>query len=552
MMADQRNEILQAINGSGYYAYHIKDLNGTSVFHIYDERLEIRLKCTIPPNFPFEFPKFEIFREFVKNITPIPHVDKSNGICIFDNNIVFPNFDRPMEMLIECIHQAIKTIEEGINGKNKYDFIEEFLSYWNFDEITQNLDLIFDATDKPQRLFLYKDENNNYCASSSKDKLKNYFMHIRNTTFDILKIDQCLYLPIAENLTPPYPTTNKGYYLMVKSHSMFFEDYFAFLNNRTQQSLVIFSQMINGNYVLAGWLHKPFPAQPGFRKKSRNPELACLGPSKNTQVIKLNINQITNKRLFARGGDEVTLFKKKVTVIGCGSIGSYLIQTLAELGVSEFVLIDNQILTHENIARHFCGLEYVGKTKVEAIREKLIKHYGDIECDFQNNNALSMLREGADIFNSCDYNFLVVGNTPVDIAFIREFASENIKKPLIIMWVEPFVLGGHAIIIDSVDNIESKLFENDYSFKYPILENGKSFKKKEAGCQSTYMPYSGFEAKLFIDDFCDYIFHRVTNNIHGNVLYSWGGSLDWARKNGINISSEWLAKADRTINVMRL
>jgi len=256
--------------------------------------------------------------------------------------------------------------------------------------------------------------------------------------------------------------------------------------------------------------------------------------------------------LFDRGGDGLLNLDHKISVSGCGSIGSYLIGLLSELSLNHFTLVDNDTLTYDNIARHLCGAEYVGQKKVKAIQEKLIKHYADIDCASRDENIIDLVQYNPDFFNGFDYNFLVVGNTPVEVAMLRKFRTTEIQKPIIIMWVEPFLLGGHAIILTKNCDVESYLYDDVFAFKYSVLEKGTDFSKKEAGCQSTFIPYSGFEAKRFLYDFCDYFHNHVIGKDCGNVLFSWGGKLSWARSEGINLSSSWIAKKDRAIVIKEL
>ncbi|MBX3080326.1 MAG: ThiF family adenylyltransferase [Anaerolineae bacterium] len=74
------------------------------------------------------------------------------------------------------------------------------------------------------------------------------------------------------------------------------------------------------------------------------------------------------------GHDALTqLSKKKVAIIGLGSGGGFVAQSLAMSGVGSFVLIDSDELEHANVVRHVADIRYVGKPKVEAVAELI--HY---------------------------------------------------------------------------------------------------------------------------------------------------------------------------------
>lgn len=66
-----------------------------------------------------------------------------------------------------------------------------------------------------------------------------------------------------------------------------------------------------------------------------------------------------------------TMSKKKVIILGCGSVGSLVAIELARAGVGHFLLVDSDIVEYHNICRHQCGIEDVGDLKVNALTRKL-------------------------------------------------------------------------------------------------------------------------------------------------------------------------------------
>ena len=63
---------------------------------------------------------------------------------------------------------------------------------------------------------------------------------------------------------------------------------------------------------------------------------------------------------------------KPVSIIGCGSIGSFAALTLAKMGVQSFHLYDADCVGEENIGCQNFGWEHLGKLKVEAVRDILV------------------------------------------------------------------------------------------------------------------------------------------------------------------------------------
>jgi len=65
---------------------------------------------------------------------------------------------------------------------------------------------------------------------------------------------------------------------------------------------------------------------------------------------------------------------KPVSIIGCGSIGSFVALTLAKMGVQSFHLFDGDTVGEENIGCQNFGWEHLNKSKVEAVKDTIISN----------------------------------------------------------------------------------------------------------------------------------------------------------------------------------
>jgi molybdopterin/thiamine biosynthesis adenylyltransferase len=63
-----------------------------------------------------------------------------------------------------------------------------------------------------------------------------------------------------------------------------------------------------------------------------------------------------------------------VAVLGLGSGGSFIVRELARAGVGRFVLLDDDRLEAGNVSRHECGLDDIGRLKVNALRDLVHRH----------------------------------------------------------------------------------------------------------------------------------------------------------------------------------
>ncbi len=66
------------------------------------------------------------------------------------------------------------------------------------------------------------------------------------------------------------------------------------------------------------------------------------------------------------------LSSRSVAVIGAGSVGSAIADMLTRAGIGSLILIDDDVLSEENLARHILSGKDLGRPKVEALRDRLV------------------------------------------------------------------------------------------------------------------------------------------------------------------------------------
>lgn len=71
----------------------------------------------------------------------------------------------------------------------------------------------------------------------------------------------------------------------------------------------------------------------------------------------------------------MSLAGKRIALIGCGTIGSFLAKQLAQSGAGsnggQLVLIDSEALQPGNLGRHLLGMRDLGRNKAEACRDSI-------------------------------------------------------------------------------------------------------------------------------------------------------------------------------------
>lgn len=151
---------------------------------------------------------------------------------------------------------------------------------------------------------------------------------------------------------------------------------------------------------------------------------------------------------------------KKILVAGCGSVGGFVIEGFARLGVGRMMAVDNEAFVMSNLNRQpFSTEKNIGKEKVYVARERVKEINSDVLFSGINDDIRSVKIEGVDLIFDCSSNI----DTKL---FLRELSKET-RTPLV-----SASIGGWkgAVCICSP---ECDVFEREYSaYAKELLENG--------------------------------------------------------------------------------
>ncbi|XMB85964.1 HesA/MoeB/ThiF family protein [Mycoplasmatota bacterium WC44] len=118
--------------------------------------------------------------------------------------------------------------------------------------------------------------------------------------------------------------------------------------------------------------------------------------------------------------DEIkSLHKAKICVIGCGGLGGFVIEGLIRLGFENLTVVDNDVFDKSNLNRQLFATE----------------------STLQNSKARTAGERVVDINSRSKVN-------PITLRFDRKYGKKIIQN--------------HDIVIDAVDNVETKLLLEEF------------------------------------------------------------------------------------------
>ena len=102
--------------------------------------------------------------------------------------------------------------------------------------------------------------------------------------------------------------------------------------------------------------------------------------------------------------------EKSVTVFGCGSVGSFVTQSLARAGIGTLRLVDFDELCWANVGRHALGADSVGRNKAKALAERLQREFPHLQFEGHDSTIeAALLTDGAWLLRS-DLIVCLTGN----------------------------------------------------------------------------------------------------------------------------------------------
>ncbi len=113
--------------------------------------------------------------------------------------------------------------------------------------------------------------------------------------------------------------------------------------------------------------------------------------------------------------------RERIHIIGCGAIGSTVAENLARFGLTKITLYDFDKVEAHNIANQMFTQEDIGKMKVDAVAEYLLKINPEMKDD------LILVPKGYTNQRLSGYVFLCVDN--IDLR--REIAQSCVGNPFI-------------------------------------------------------------------------------------------------------------------------
>ena len=514
----------------------------------------VTLYCKYAESEITNLPRYFLPENQWKKYYGLPHVDWDKAVCAFDStsSTVDPRYFE--EAMVSVALKAIETLNNTISGECYQDFLDELQVYWGAAGPSGIVDAFIEKwPSKAKGLYSFPLRDNLKSALLGLCQKADFESMVRLSSYGEFGLDssffekhlaeKSLYIPFNKPIPCPVKKSVRDWFLIIKECTDCIDRYVRFIKSDsrdTAKSLIVCSipGSSNGETIIA-FSHPAWPQ--GVKADMSELIEGSYGFEEVTPYI---VNNVSQARLFKRGRTGA-INSLNACLIGCGSLGGHLATALADSGVVDYTLVDKDTLSVDNIARHTCGYESVGLKKVEALKRKIEGHNPNCVCKTYDVDAMELLEGNNDLFEKVDCIFVTAAEYPLESQFINALNSGRLNTPLVIMWMEPYALAAHAIVLNkSQDLFKTEIYDSNTQFVRRLVLNATRLYKRDAGCNSTLMPYSGLDTQAFVIEFVRRYFEEYKNNPNSNFLFSWIGVISKADDYGAVLSKGWQGAPD--------
>jgi molybdopterin-synthase adenylyltransferase len=503
----------------------------------------VSLRIELDSSFPATLPKIRLLPWDVLGF--IPHVDRTGAICHFEPEGLLLDRRQPVDIICEALERVKAVLEAGVLKTNLLDFVDEFGWYWERASGTLSASSVLTVPTEPQWISVSIGHDNTLWVVQGGHEIASLLN--MPTIRTAISFQKALFLsmPLGTLIVPP--PLGGPFWTVQESRERLLEGlddgsrravHKLLKNKRSSfnEYVIVNLPRTRGGSTLFGLRYE--------RVGSRHP-LADGGEA--VRVAPIRIHRLDRGYLLERSGGEMCLEKKRVLLVGCGAVGGHVAVELAKAGVSRLTLVDPDHLSADNTYRHVLGRKSSGKQKVIGLKADLEAQLPYMKVQAISSSIEQALREGAVKFADYDLVILATGNPSLELAINKHLHAQPIARPMIVTWLEPLGVGGHALLTahgqgcGCLECLYAPLNENYGVFenRAAFAEQGQVFSKDLSGCGGTFTPYGSLDALQTAGLAVRLAIDVLTAAAIGNPLLQWKGNGERFRQAGYRLSDRF-------------
>jgi molybdopterin/thiamine biosynthesis adenylyltransferase len=532
-------------------AYVGRSLDSGWEIHIQANLTTRRLQVLLDQRFPFSLPHFFLIDR--PEFLTWPHIEEDGRLCLeAANKVAKP--DHPAEAAGVLLGQAVDLICACEDGSNQGDFRTEFYSYWNRD-LKESHGSIYSllAADGPSRLVEIWRGKSKLVVGESEEEVLSWLRHRHGEQPQFDSTDLAFFLWLPQALLPKhYPRTGGDIYrlaqmtsggkLLLKRFSRKGKSPFYFILGAD-----------SGNGPCFAAVSTRTPVTVDIQGRRRDFSLHGFRPDKipasrifsiASPASRLKVERVDSAWIHGRGFDphQPTLSKKRVVIVGCGSVGAPIALHLVMSGVGYVDLVDPGTLKWANVGRHPLGAEYVGRNKAEALAEKLERSYPHASTRGFDTSYEELAFKDSSAMKNADLIVSATAEWYAESLLNLQHVQGEILGSILYTWTEVHACAGHAVLLPS----SSPCLQCGMTLGGEVRTNVTEWPKgnemrHEAACGAVFQPYGPVELQGTLSLSASLALDSLLGKIHRPVHRIWAGPHTLLIEAGGKWSQAWLS-----------
>ena len=462
----------------------------------------------------------------------LPHLDSKGEICYSSGEGILLDWRRPSDLVVESITRALAVLEKGLGGDLWDEYLEEYEAHWR-QPAAASLPSVLDPGSSIEEIGVFESGETLLLARDALDVDAFYNGKPPKAT-----IGTGLLIPLDEvRAFVPVPDTDS---LISLRHAIFTS--LSARHAAMLRRLLKHRKKKTDHVVLQVDRPSEEPALVGLRFKGIGPTHPLAEGGEADSVERFVLDRRDRRYLLPRGGASIALRDRCACVVGCGAVGSRIVDELVHAGISNLLLVDPDILSEDNTFRHLLGRQYWGKGKAEALAEWIMGNVPYVRIIAHRQRFEELLdRIQPNELAELDLVIFATGDETSDL-HANALLRARRGPPMLFAWLEPLGIGGHALLeLPGVPGCleclhtgkRGEFLENRAAFSAP----GQVFARDLSGCGSPFTPFSNLHATqtsmLAVGLALDCLSETVTRP----CLLSWRGDSQEFLSAGLRLSA---------------
>lgn len=458
------------------------------------EQLDSRATVYLYNDDGMNIPHIMLYDESFPEIDALPD-GKYRWICLYESESIVNTIVPYEDKIIDAIDRLIELLSMNDFEKER-EFQKEFMFYWNSNSVGNNRFNVYLSQENlfsEMSVYYHKKTvriiERGVSLSDINDREgseRKWVKHLENDVY---------YIPISDSrdILPPH----RGYDWSVQDiRNIVYGKQIEHIDDATANALK--NTIAKTQNIILVFGMKPDMMNIVFAVK-----VICKHPGQCALLEKIlndavSAEPLTTDRkdylyLSEQIGNDIGILKKKILIVGAGSLGSYVASEIVKNGVTNIKIYDGDKLEDENICRWVYGGFGKGANKAQTLALLLNWLHPEINVVAVNKNIeeKSLIEEMAQV----DLIIFTVGNSDVQLKLNKVLKDNGCSIPVIFTWLEAGGIYSHVMVAFYQKN---GCFECLYTNEKGCLINNRALKNVEAnqelaiirnGCGGTRAAY---------------------------------------------------------------